>query len=287
MQLIAESYDLLRRVGGHEPAAIASVFEKWNEGELESYLIEITAEVLRQTDAKTGGPLVDSIVDQAGSKGTGVWTVQNSVGLGVPVGGIAEAVFARAVSSKPTQRAAVQGTLQGRPEVQQAGEGFEDDVQKALYASKIVAYAQGFDAIIAGADEYDWDIDKGAIAKIWRGGCIIRAQFLNRIVDAYEKDASIATLLEDDYFAAAVRDGEDAWRRIVAKAALSGIPVPGFSSALSYYDSLASERLPASLIQGQRDFFGAHTYQRVDDEGTFHTLWSGDRSEIETEPSTH
>jgi 6-phosphogluconate dehydrogenase len=243
--------------------------------------------VLRQTDAKTGGPLVDSIVDAAGSKGTGVWTVQNSVGLGVPVGGIAEAVFARAVSSKPDQRAAVQATLQGRPEVQEAGDGFEDDVQKALYASKIVAYAQGFDAIIAGALEYGWDIDKGAVAKIWRGGCIIRAQFLNRIVDAYEKDASIATLLEDDYFAAAVRDGEQAWRRIVAKAALSGIPVPGFASALSYYDSLASERLPAALIQGQRDYFGAHTYERVGEDGVFHTLWSGDRSEIETEPSTH
>ena len=287
MQLIAESFDLLRRVGGHEPDAIADVFEEWNGGDLESYLIEITAEVLRQKDASTGKPLVDVIVDQAGSKGTGVWTVQNSVGLGVPVGGIAEAVFARAVSSKPEQRAAVRATLQGRPEVQEAGDGFEDDVRKALYASKVVAYAQGFDAIVAGAEEYGWDIDKGAIAKIWRGGCIIRAQFLNRIVDAYEKDATIATLLEDDYFAAAVRDGEDAWRRIVATAALSGIPVPGFASALSYYDSLASERLPAALIQGQRDFFGAHTYERVGEEGVFHTLWSGDRSEIETEPSTH
>ncbi|MBF4577532.1 NADP-dependent phosphogluconate dehydrogenase [Frondihabitans sp. VKM Ac-2883] len=287
MQLIAESYDLLRRIGGHEPEAIAKVFQEWNKGELESYLIEITAEVLNQKDEKTGKPLVDIIVDEAGSKGTGVWTVQNSVGLGVPVGGIAEAVFARAVSSKPDQRKAVRDTVKGRPEIQEAGDGFEDDVEKALYASKIVAYAQGFDAIIAGAKEYGWDIDKGAIAKIWRGGCIIRAQFLNRIVDAYEKDASIATLLEDDYFAKAIADGEDAWRRIVAKAALSGIPVPGFSSALAYYDSLASERLPASLIQGQRDFFGAHTYKRTDSDKVFHTLWSGDRSEIETEPSTH
>jgi 6-phosphogluconate dehydrogenase len=287
MQLIAESYDLLRRIGGHEPEAIAAVFEEWNKGELESYLIEITAEVLKQKDAKTGKPLVDLIVDEAGSKGTGVWTVQNSVGLGVPVGGIAEAVFARAVSSKPDQRAAVQKTLKNRPTVQEAGDGFEDDVQKALYASKMVAYAQGFDAIIAGAKEYGWDIDKGAVAKIWRGGCIIRAQFLNRIVDAYENDATIATLLEDEYFAKAVADGEDAWRRIVAKASLSGIPVPGFASALSYYDSLASERLPASLIQGQRDFFGAHTYKRTDSDKVFHTLWSDDRSEIETEPSTH
>jgi len=287
MQLISESYDLLRRVGGHEPAAIAEVFEEWNAGDLESYLIEITAEVLRQVDERTGGPLVDSIVDQAGSKGTGVWTVQSAVGLGVPVGGIAEAVFARAVSSKPEQRAAVRATLQGRPEVQEAGDGFEDDVRKALYASKVVAYAQGFDAIVAGAEEYGWDIDKGAIAKIWRGGCIIRAQFLNRIVEAYDEDATIATLLEDEYFAGAVREGEAAWRRVVAKAALSGIPVPGFASALSYYDSLASERLPAALVQAQRDFFGAHTYRRVDADGVFHTLWSGDRSEIETEPSSH
>lgn len=287
MQLIAESYDLLRRVAGLEPAEIAEVFEEWNRGELESYLIEITAEVLKQTDADTGKPLVDVILDQAGSKGTGVWTVQTATGLGVPVGGIAEAVFARAVSSKPAQRAAIQALDSPRPEIQEAGEGFADDVKKALYASKMVAYAQGFDAIIAGAEEYGWNIDKGAVAKIWRGGCIIRAQFLNRIVDAYENDASITTLLEDPYFAKAVAEGESAWRRIVAKSALSGIPVPGFGSALSYYDSLASKRLPASLVQGQRDFFGAHTYKRVDKDGVFHTLWSGDRSEVETEPSTH
>jgi 6-phosphogluconate dehydrogenase len=286
MQLIAESFDLLRRVGGHEPDAIADVFEAWNGGDLESYLIEITAEVLRQKDASTGKPLVDVIVDQAGSKGTGVWTVQNAVGLGVPVGGIAEAVFARAVSSKPEQRKAVQATITSRPEIQSGGDTFEDDVRAALYASKVVAYAQGFDAIIAGAKEYGWDIDKGKVAEIWRGGCIIRAQFLNRIVEAYEKDSGLATLLEDPYFAKAVADGEQAWRRVVSVAALSGIPVPGFASALSYYDSLASERLPAALVQGQRDFFGAHTYHRTDKEGTFHTLWSGDRSEVEAE-DTH
>ncbi|WP_165069851.1 NADP-dependent phosphogluconate dehydrogenase [Marisediminicola senii] len=287
MQLIAESYDLLRRIGGHDPAAIAEVFEAWNGGDLESYLIEITAEVLRQTDEKTGKPLVDVILDSAGSKGTGVWTVQNALGLGVPVGGIAEAVFARSVSSKTEQRAAVRGTITSRPPVVEAPENFEDDVRAALYASKVVAYAQGFDAIIAGAAEYDWNIDKGAVAKIWRGGCIIRAQFLNRIVEAYEKNAGITSLLEDPYFAKAVADGEAAWRRIVSIAALSGVPIPGFGSALSYYDSLASERLPAALVQGQRDFFGAHTYQRVDIPGTFHTLWSGDRSEIETEGSSH
>jgi 6-phosphogluconate dehydrogenase len=281
MQLIGESYDLLRRVGGHDVDAIAEVFAAWNEGDLESYLIEITAEVLRHKDAETGRPIVDVIVDQAGSKGTGVWTVQNSVGLGIPVGGIAEAVFARAVSSKPEQRAAVRAAISSRPEPVSAGDGFEDDVRAALYASKVVAYAQGFDAIIAGAQQYGWDIDPAEIARIWRGGCIIRARFLNRIMEAYHRDRGLVTLLADPYFADVVRRGEDAWRRIVVLAARSGVPAPGFCSALAYYDSLASERLPASLIQGQRDFFGAHTYGRVDKPGTFHTLWSDDRREVE------
>ncbi|MHB1171930.1 MAG: NADP-dependent phosphogluconate dehydrogenase [Lacisediminihabitans sp.] len=287
MQLIAEAYDLLRHIAGHSPAAIADVFAEWNSGDLESYLIEITAEVLRQVDAKTGKPFVDIVLDEAGSKGTGVWTVQNALDLGVPVGGIAEAVFARAVSSHPEQRSAVRAIIDARPEITVVGHTFEDDVRAALYASKVVAYAQGFDAIIAGAQKYNWDIDKGAVATIWRGGCIIRAQFLNRIVDAYDNNPSIPTLLVDPYFANAIKEGEAAWRRVVSTAALSGIPIPGFGAALSYYDSLASERLPAALIQGQRDFFGAHTYKRVDAEGTFHTLWSGDRTEIETEGSSH
>ena len=287
MQLIAESYDLLRRVGRHDPPAIADVFSEWNSGDLESYLIEITAEVLRQTDADTNRPFVDIVLDQAGSKGTGVWTVQNAVGLGVPVSGIGEAVFARAVSSKPDQRAAVQGVEHGRPEPVATPDGFEDDVRAALYASKVVAYAQGFDVIIAGAAEYGWDIDKGAVAKIWRAGCIIRARFLDRIVEAYANDPALPTLLADPYFAQAVADGEAAWRRVVSTAALSGVPVPGFASALSYYDSLSSDRLPAALIQGQRDFFGAHTYRRVDREGTFHTLWSGDRTEVEEAIRSH
>jgi 6-phosphogluconate dehydrogenase len=281
MQLIGESYDLLRRVGGHDVEAIADVFGAWNDGDLQSYLIEITGEVLRQRDEATGGPLVDVIVDQAGSKGTGVWTVQNAVGLGIPVGGIAEAVFARAVSSKPEQRAAVRATVTSRPEPVEVGDGFEDDVRAALYASKVVAYAQGFDAIIAGAEEYGWDIDLSEVARIWRGGCIIRARFLNRIVDAYRRDTRPATLLEDPYFADVIARGEAAWRRVVVVAAQSGVPAPGFSSALAYYDALASERLPAALTQGLRDYFGAHTYGRTDREGTFHTLWSGDRSEVE------
>jgi len=279
MQLIAESFDLLRRVAGHDVEAVAEVFAAWNEGDLQSYLIEITAEVLRQRDAATGGPLVDAIADAAGSKGTGVWTVQNAVGLGVPVGGIAEAVFARAVSSKPAQRAAVQAVAGPRPTPPAPGDGFEDDVRAALYASKVVAYAQGFDAIAAGADEYGWQIDLGAIARIWRAGCIIRARFLDRIAEAYARNPRMATLLEDPYFAAAVRDGEAAWRRVVATAAQAGVPAPGFSSALAYHDALASPRLPAALVQAQRDFFGAHTYRRVDRPGVFHTRWSGDRGE--------
>jgi 6-phosphogluconate dehydrogenase len=288
MQLIAESYDLLRRAGGHGVDELVQIYGKWNEGDLESYLIEITVEVLKQRDADSGKPLVDVIRDEAGSKGTGVWTVQNAVGLGIPVSGIGEAVFARAVSSKPSQRAAVQKSVTNRPSIADVPDTFEDDVRAALYASKVVAYAQGFDLIIAGAKEYGWDINLGNIAKIWRGGCIIRAQFLNRIVEAYDKNPSLESLLVDPYFANAVAEGEAAWRRIVGIAAASGIPAPGFSSALSYFDSLASERLPASLIQGQRDFFGAHTYQRIDKDGTFHTLWSDDdRREVEQEPSTH
>ncbi|AXH35578.1 NADP-dependent phosphogluconate dehydrogenase [Humibacter sp. BT305] len=288
MQLIAEAYDLLRTLTKREPAELAEVFETWNSGDLESYLIEITAEVLKQIDAKTGKPFVDIVLDQAGAKGTGAWTVQNALDLGTPVGGIAEAVFARSLSSHPEQREAVQKTIQSRPDVIEVDvDSFADDIRAALYASKVVAYAQGFDEIIAGAKQYGWEIDKGAVAKIWRAGCIIRAQFLNRIVEAYENDPDITSLLEDRYFAKAVAEGEAAWRRVVSTAALSGVPIPGFSSALSYYDGLASKRLPAALIQGQRDFFGAHTYKRVDEPGVFHTLWSGDRSEIETEPSTH
>jgi 6-phosphogluconate dehydrogenase len=287
MQLIAESYDLLRRVGGHSVEDLVQIYEKWNEGDLESYLIEITGEILKQKDAETGKPLVDVILDQAGSKGTGVWTVQNAVGLGIPVSGIGEAVFARAVSSKPSQREAVRASVKSRPAAAQVPDTFEDDVRAALYASKVVAYAQGFDLIIAGAKEYGWDINLGNVAKIWRGGCIIRAQFLNRIVEAYDKNPSLESLLVDPYFANAVAEGDAAWRRIVGIAAASAIPAPGFSSALAYYDSLASDRLPAALIQGQRDFFGAHTYGRIDKPGTFHTLWSDDRREVEQEPSTH
>ncbi len=282
MQLIAEAYDLIRRGTGKTPAEIADVFAEWNTGELESYLIEITAEVLRQVDARTGKHLVDVIVDQAGAKGTGAWTVQTALDLGIPVSGIAEAVFARSLSSKPAQREAA-SDLPGpsSPWRVTDADAFIEDVRQALYASKIIAYSQGFDEIVAGAEEYGWDIRKGEIAKIWRGGCIIRAQFLNRITEAYEADPGLVALVTAPYFREAVARAQDAWRRVVAGAAQSGIPSPAFSSSLAYYDGLRADRLPAALVQGQRDFFGAHTYKRVDAPGTFHTLWSGDRSEVE------
>ena len=284
MQLIAEAYDLLRQAGGFSPEEIADIFTEWNKGELESYLIEITAEVLKQKDEKTGKPLVDVILDAAGSKGTGVWTVQTALDLGTPVSGIAEAVFARSLSAQTAQRS-------GKPGLPAANQvwavedkpAFVEAVRRALYASKIIAYAQGFDAIRAGAKEFDWEINLGEVAKIWRGGCIIRAQFLNRITDAYRKDAKLLSLLFDEYFVAAIAGTVASWREIVAMAALTGVPSPAFASSLSYYDGLRAERLPAALVQGQRDFFGAHTYKRVDAEGSYHTLWSGDRSEIKTD----
>ncbi|WP_228374518.1 NADP-dependent phosphogluconate dehydrogenase [Demequina rhizosphaerae] len=283
MQLIGEAYDLLRTGLDLEPAEIADIFAEWNQGDLESFLIEITAEVLRQTDARTGKALVDVIKDEAGQKGTGRWTVKSALDLGVPVTGIAEATFARAISSQVKQRAAARDVLTastGDFHINNR-EGFIEDVRLALYASKVVAYAQGFDQIRAASEEFGWDITLGDMAKIWRAGCIIRARFLDRITDAFTRDADLPTLLVDPYFSDAIANGVGAWRRVVAQAALTGVPAPAFSSSLSYYDSLRADRLPAALIQGQRDFFGAHTYKRVDVDGTFHTLWSGDRSEVE------
>ncbi|GAA3651735.1 NADP-dependent phosphogluconate dehydrogenase [Microbacterium marinilacus] len=287
MQLIAEAYDLIRRGTGKTPAEIADIFAEWNTGELESYLIEITAEVLRQVDAATGRPLVDVILDQAGAKGTGAWTVQTALSLGVPVSGIAEATFARSLSSHPEQREAA-ASLPGPDEDFRVADAdaFIEDVRQALFASKIVAYSQGFDEIRAGAAEYGWNIDLGAISKIWRAGCIIRAQFLNRIADAYAETPDLPVLMTAPYFAEALTSGQAAWRRVVVAATQAGIPSPAFSSSLAYYDGIRADRLPAALVQGQRDFFGAHTYKRIDKPGTFHTLWSGDRTEIEAE-DTH
>ena len=285
MQVIGEAYHLLRYAAGLEPKEIAAVFREWNAGDLDSYLVEITAEVLDQVDQRTGQPLVDVIVDATGQKGTGRWTVKAALDLGIPVTGIGEAVFARALSGARTMREATignlpSGTLDTRAVADR--DAFIEDVRRALYASKLVAYAQGFDEIKAGSAEHGWDVDPRDLATIWRGGCIIRAKFLNRIVDAYNANADLESLLLDPYFNGEMTNLVDSWRRIVVAATERGLPIPVFASSLSYYDGLRAERLPAALIQGQRDFFGAHTYERVDTQGHFHTLWSGDRSEVET-----
>ena len=283
MQLIAEAYDLIKQATGSSAAEIGTIFKTWNSGDLESFLIEITAEVLGQTDAATGQAFVDIVLDQAEQKGTGRWTVQNALDLGVPITGIAEATFARALSGSVPQREAARAALPAHAAEFKVDDqdAFVEDVRQALYASKVVAYSQGFDQIAAASAEYNWNIDRGAMARIWRGGCIIRARFLNRITEAYERNPELPLLLADDYFAGVVGECLPAWRRVVAAAAQNGIPTPAFSSSLAYYDGIRAERLPAALIQAQRDFFGAHTYHRVDRDGSFHTAWSGDRTEAE------
>jgi 6-phosphogluconate dehydrogenase len=283
MQLIAEAYDLLGQGLGMGAAELAEVFGRWNEGDLDSFLIETTAKVLRQVDAATGQPLVEVILDQAEQKGTGRWTVQSALELGVPVTGITEAVFARVLSSQREQRTAAAKVLPG-PAGRRYPAGdrsFEDDVRDALYASKVVAYAQGFEQIAAASDAYGWDVDLGGLATIWRGGCIIRARFLDRIREACEADPSLRNLLFAEYFRDAVGEAQDAWRRVVAAAVDMGVPTPAFASSLAYYDGFRRERGPANLLQGLRDFFGAHTYRRTDRPGSFHTRWSEDGSEVE------
>jgi 6-phosphogluconate dehydrogenase len=283
MQLIAESYDLLRQALGLTPDQLADVFTEWNSGDLESFLIEITATVLRHTDAETGKPFIDVLVDQAEQKGTGRWTVQSALELGVPITGIAEAVFARVLSGAASQRERAQQVLPGPTGARLEGKRADrlvDDVRQALYASKVVAYAQGFEQIAAAGDQYGWTIDLGAVATIWRGGCIIRARFLDRIKDSYAAEPELRNLLLAPYFRDAVADAEQAWRRVVTTAVELGVPVPAFASSLAYYDGLRRDRLPTALLQGLRDLFGAHTYKRVDRPGTFHTLWSEDQREV-------
>ena len=285
IQLIAEAFDLLRNGVGLEVPEIAEVFRGWNEGELDSFLIEITARVLAKTDEATGKPLVDVIVDEAEQKGTGRWTAQEALELGVPLTAITEAVFARTLSALRDQRATASERLAGpRPGANgRADRSLVDDVQRALYASKIVAYAQGFQQMAAAADAEGWDIDLGAMATIWRGGCIIRARFLDRIRDAYEADPHTPNLLLVDHFREPVADAQDAWRRVVARATEMGVPVPAFSSALAYYDGYRRGRGPAALVQGLRDYFGAHTYRRTDRDGVFHTRWGQDGAEVPVE----
>jgi 6-phosphogluconate dehydrogenase len=286
MQVIAEAYDLLRAGLDASPAELADIFRDWNSGDLDSFLIQITADVLAHTDAQTQKPFVDIVADRAEQKGTGRWTVQNALDLGIPITGIAEATFARSLSGHVAQREAAQRTYaglgdgSGLPVPPAERKQFTEDVRQALYASKIVAYAQGFDHIAAGSAEYNWAIDLGAMATIWRGGCIIRAKFLDRIREAYAADPGLTTLLVAPYFADAVASGIEAWRRVLAIAIRAGLPAPVFSSSLAYLDALRRPRLPAALIQGLRDNFGAHTYQRTDQDGSFHTLWADGLREV-------
>jgi 6-phosphogluconate dehydrogenase len=282
IQLIAEAYDLLRHGVGLEVPEIAQVFHEWNEGDLDSFLIEITATVLDKTDERTGQPLVDVILDQAEQKGTGRWTAQDALELGVPLTAITEAVFARSLSALGDQRTTASSRLAGpKPgEGARAGRELVEDVRKALYASKVVAYAQGFEQMTAAAKSEGWELDMGALATIWRGGCIIRARFLDRIREAYDSDPGTPNLLLVDYFRDAVADAQDSWRRVISHSVDIGVPVPAFTSSLAYYDGYRRERGPASLIQGLRDLFGAHTYRRVDDEGTYHVRWGQDGSEV-------
>jgi 6-phosphogluconate dehydrogenase len=280
IQFIAEAYDLFRDAA-LEPTRIAEVFREWNTGDLESFLIEITAEVLGHVDAATGQPLVDVITDEAEQKGTGRWTVESALELGVPVNAIAEAVFARSTSGHLRLREAARPALSS-PRGERVGDTktLVEDVRAALWASKVVAYAQGLDQLRAASEAFRWGVDVATVAKIWRAGCIIRARLLERIREAYA-NADLPTLLADPDVAEGLRQAQDGWRRVVSLAASQGVPVPGFASALAYYDTVRRVRLPAALIQGLRDFFGGHTYQRVDREGVFHTRWSGDRTEQE------
>jgi 6-phosphogluconate dehydrogenase len=281
MQLIAETYDLLRNGAGLDVAEIGDRFDSWNRTELESFLIEISARVLAKVDDATGRPLVDVILDAAEQKGTGRWTAQNALELGVPLTGITEAVFARTLSALKTQREAAAERLRGPSRPGAAGDQLVDDLEHALYASKIVSYAQGFAQIAAAADDEGWDVSLGSMATIWRGGCIIRARFLNRIREAYDDQPGLANLMLADFFADALGEAQAPWRRVVATAAQLGIPTPAFASSLAYYDGYRRARGPASLIQGLRDLFGAHTYRRNDRDGTFHIMWGGNGEEIE------
>ena len=283
MQLIAESYDILRRVGGLTVEETAEVFKSWNTGELDSYLIEITADILTKKDPETGKPMVEVIMDTAGNKGTGKWTSQSALDLGVPLPLITESVFARYISTLKEERQIASKELSPIkvPELSNTEkQALVESVRKGLYFSKIMSYAQGFAQMRVASEEFDWNLNYGEIAKIFRAGCIIRAQFLQKITDAFERDPELKNLLLDKYFLYVTESYQEAVREVVVTAVQAGIPVPTFSSALAYYDSYRSEVLPANLIQAQRDYFGAHTYNRVDKPGVFHFEWSQER-EIE------
>ncbi|MCU6795207.1 NADP-dependent phosphogluconate dehydrogenase [Paenibacillus sp. WQ 127069] len=275
MQLICEAYQLLKDVLDVSTDELHEIFSEWNKGELDSYLIEITTDIFTKKDPETGKPMVDVILDSAGQKGTGKWTSQSSLDLGVPLSIITESVFSRFLSAMKQERVAASKVLNGPNVSKYTGDRkeFIEAVRKALYASKICSYAQGFAQMRAASVEYNWSLDYGSIAMIFRGGCIIRARFLQNIKDAYDRDPELKNLLLDGYFQDVVSNYQDAWRNVIATAVTRGIPAPAFASALAYYDSYRTERLPANLLQAQRDYFGAHTFQRLDKEGSFHFNW--------------
>ncbi|HAQ3175868.1 TPA: NADP-dependent phosphogluconate dehydrogenase [Enterococcus faecium] len=276
MQLIAESYDLMKNILNPSVEEMADIFKEWNQGELDSYLIEITADILtRKDDEGTGKPVVDVILDAAGNKGTGKWTSQSALDLGVPLPLITESVFARYISAYKEERVQASKILSRTNDFEFTGDKKElvEKIREALYFSKIMSYAQGFAQLRVASKEFDWDLPFGEIAKIWRAGCIIRARFLQKITDAYDKNPEIENLLLDDYFVEITKKYQQSVRDVVALAVQAGVPVPTFSSAIAYFDSYRAERLPANIIQAQRDYFGAHTYERVDKEGIFHYSW--------------
>jgi len=274
MQLICEAYALLKVALGLSNDKIHHVFSKWNKGELDSYLIKITSEIFAQKDTESGEYMVDIILDKAGQKGTGKWTSQSALDLAVPIPSITEAVFARCISDLKDERIIASNVLKG-PDAKFEGDigEFIEAVRKALYTSKICSYAQGFALMRTASVEYNWDLKYGEIAKIFRGGCIIRAQFLNKINEAYEKNSNLKNLMLDSYFKDILHSYQKDWRRVISVGVNLGVPLPGFSSALMYYDSYRSANLPANLLQAQRDYFGAHTFERTDREGTFHHEW--------------
>jgi len=277
MQLICEAYHLLTSVLGVSTEELHEIFTEWNKGELDSYLIEITRDIFTKYDPETGKPMVDVILDSAGQKGTGKWTSQSALDLGVPLSIITESVFSRFLSAMKDERVAASKLLKGpeKKPFQGDRQAFVESVRKALFASKICSYAQGFAQMRAASEEFNWNLRYGDIAMIFRGGCIIRARFLQNIKDAYDRNPELRNLLLDDYFKGVVESYQDAWREVVSVAVAHGVPVPAFASALAYYDSYRTERLPANLLQAQRDYFGAHTFKRIDKEGTFHFDWLG------------
>ncbi|WP_245588536.1 decarboxylating NADP(+)-dependent phosphogluconate dehydrogenase [Deinococcus pimensis] len=289
MQMIGEAYALMRGALGFTPERMSEVFARWNEGRLDSYLVEITARILATKDDATGVPMVDVILDTAGQKGTGKWTSTTALDLGVPAATIAEAVFARCMSALKDERVTASGVLAGPDAAWQGdADAFVADLELALYASKICSYAQGFSLMRLAAVEYGWQLDYGRVAQMWRGGCIIRAAFLDDIKAAYDASPLLPNLLLAPFFRDALAGAQGAWRRVVGAAVTLGIPVPAFSSALAYYDGYRSERLPANLLQAQRDYFGAHTYERVDQPRGkfFHTDWTGEGGDTASTPYT-